>query len=317
MVPMKNFLPLLVFLFFCAPAKSQDRRSSNLPSENTLLWEVSGKGLGAPTYLYGTMHVLCEDDAWISEQLKEAISSSKYIYFEVDMDDMLQMLGAVKYLNMRDGVTLSDLLTQHEYDRVQEYFKNRKGLLPFSMMTRFKPFLLAAMISEQSMDCERTNGMEQLIMKQAKRYGKSVKGLETMAFQAGLFDSIPYAVQARELLNYIDSADQYAGQTKSLVEAYRKQDLVQLEELMRVADPGMDAYMDLLVYDRNKRWVDLLQEKMADAPLLVAVGAGHLPGKKGLIQLLRDKGYTVNPLPNTTILAAFNDQELISTAPIR
>ena len=148
------------------------------------------------------------------------------------------------------------------------------------------------------MTCEKKNGMETLIMSESRQYDKEIRGLETTKFQAGIFDSIPYDKQAKDLVNYIDSIDNYKEVTEQLVEVYKDQDLQQLDSLMHKSDPGMEKYMDLLLYDRNKNWVKQMPEIMAAKPTLFAVGAGHLPGKLGVISLLKKAGYTVKPVAN-------------------
>ena len=82
-------------------------------------------------------------------------------------------------------------------------------MLPFSMLERFKPMFISSMIEEEDLDCKATNGMEMIIMQEAKEQNKKINGLETAEFQAGLFDSIPYEKQAQSLMNYIDSAEDY------------------------------------------------------------------------------------------------------------
>ncbi|RYY12611.1 MAG: TraB/GumN family protein [Chitinophagaceae bacterium] len=268
-------------------------------SDNTLLWEISGNGLKSPSYLFGTMHILCATDAKLSPNMKQIIRDCNQVYFEIDMDDMGEMMGALKYLRMNDGAKISDLLTAEEYDRVKTYFDKNKSKLPFSMMNRFKPYFVSSMIGEQLMSCKETNGMEAIIMQEAKPYRKEVKGLETTAFQASIFDSIPYKKQAMDLVSYIDSVDHYKGITEEMVKVYLKQDLGKLDKLMQQSDVGMSEYMDLMLYDRNRRWVSLLPDIMkGDGATLFAVGAGHLPGDQGVISLLKKAGFTLKPLKN-------------------
>lgn len=278
-------------------SKKTDKKSGG-KLENTLLWEISGNGLSEPSYLFGTMHLLCADDARLSANLKKAIRDTKHIYFEIDMDDMSQMMSALKYVRMSDNTKLSDLLSKEEYARVKTYFDKNGSMLPFSMMERFKPYMLTSLIGEKSMGCEQTNGMEMSIMQEAKKYDKEILGLETAEFQAGLFDSIPYEKQAKELLNYIDSIDNYKDNTSDLVKVYREQNLQKMQELT-MTEKGIGEYMDLLVYDRNRRWVTQLSDILAKNRTLVAVGAGHLPGDNGMINLLRKAGYTLKPIKNT------------------
>ncbi len=182
-------------------ASASTKRGSNTNNLNTLLYEITGKGLTSPSYLFGTMHILCADDAKLSAAMKKIIRETGQVYFEIDMDNLQEMMGALQYLRMNDGKQLSDFLTTAEYDRVKNYFEKNKTLLPFSMMSRLKPYFISSLIGEQMMTCEKKNGMETLIMSESRQYDKEIRGLETTKFQAGIFDSIPYDKQAKDLVN--------------------------------------------------------------------------------------------------------------------
>lgn len=126
-----------------------------------------------------------------------------------------------------------------------------------------------------------------------------------MAYQAGIFDSIPYKLQAEQLIRYVDSSatekDQENKEFNELADAYKNQDLNKLEELSNKNDIGVSNFADLLLYNRNRNWVEKLKTLMNAKPLLIAVGAGHLPGEKGVINLLRKAGYNVKPVKNSMI----------------
>ena len=167
------------------------------------------------------------------------------------------------------------------------------------MLERFKPMLISGIVEEQAMDCPEKDGMEMQILSESKNYDKPVDGLETAEFQATLFDSIPYAEQARDLVNSIDSADQNKQTTQELVSLYKRQDLDGIDSLSRKDDGGVEgSHMDLLLYARNRKWAKLLDGLLRQKSLLIAVGAAHLPGKGGVIDLLRKEGYTVEPVRN-------------------
>ena len=140
-------------------------------------------------------------------------------------------------------------------------------------------------------------------MSEAKKVDREIKGLETAEFQAGLFDSIPYKQQAKELLNYIDSIDKFKKSTEELVEVYKKQDLKKIEELTTKSESGLEDYLDLLVYGRNRRWIQSLNFILRTKPTLIAVGAGHLPGDQGMLSLLKKAGFVVKPIPNPAPVA--------------
>src|SRR5437773_9458658 len=89
----------------------------------TLLWQISGNGLEKPSYLFGTIHMLCSDDAILSDSLINIIRNSEQVYFEVDMDNLFEMLGVMKKMKMRDDTTLADLLSGDDYQKVKTYFE--------------------------------------------------------------------------------------------------------------------------------------------------------------------------------------------------
>src|SRR5438309_6235890 len=108
-------------------------------SNNTLLWKISGNHLSRPSYLFGTIHMLCADDIQVSDSLKAAIKRSDKVYLELDMDNIFEMLGVMGKMKMRNDTTLADLLSPAQYDSVKNYFKKQNTLLPFSVLETYKP----------------------------------------------------------------------------------------------------------------------------------------------------------------------------------
>ncbi|HMU47417.1 MAG TPA: TraB/GumN family protein [Chitinophagaceae bacterium] len=269
--------------------------------DKTLLWKINGNGLEKPSWLFGTIHMICSDDAVLSPSMRKVIKECDEVYFEVDMDNLFEMVGAIGKMKMKGDTTLKDLYNKSDYSKVKEYFENKSTTFPFSLLETFKPMLAASTLEQKALPCDNTAMMEQVIMQKAKEYDKKISGLETMAYQAGILDSIPYKIQAEQLLSYINSAgndDTEDKQLKDMFKAYKDQDLKKLEELMIETDAGMAGFTDILLYHRNENWVTKLKKLMPGKSLLVAVGAGHLPGKKGVINLLRMAGYTVTPVEN-------------------
>jgi uncharacterized protein YbaP (TraB family) len=122
-----------------------------------------------------------------------------------------------------------------------------------------------------------------------------------MNYQVSIFDSIPYRLQAEQLLKYIQSQDDRSDAGKEfneMMDAYRTQDIEKLGKFITKSDYGLMQYEDMLLYQRNRNWVAKLKTIMQDRPVTIAVGAGHLPGEKGVINLLRKEGYTVRAINN-------------------
>jgi len=266
-------------------------------NDNSLLWEISGNGLKHPSFLFGTFHLLCKDDIKFSDPLKEAVKASNEMYMELDMDDPSTLLGGMLYMNMKDGKKLSDLYSPQDYKRLQAYFKDSLNM-PLMLLQAAKPYFLVALLYPRMMSCPSPSGVEEELVKMAKEDKKEIKGLETVQFQASVFDSIPYEWQAKELLKNIDSFPFYKAQFNQMVQLYKSQQLDSMQTIVGASEFGDDQYDDLLVNDRNKKWVAQLDSIMKSESVFVAVGAGHLGGSEGLISLLKKQGYQVGALLN-------------------
>ena len=285
----------MIFFMGC---KAQSESSFDVKKDgNTLLWRVSGNDLKQPSFLFGTFHLLCKEDIHFSDALKRAIKSSDEIYMEMDLDDPSTMLSGMLYMNMKDGKKLQDLYTPEEYQRLQNYFSDTLQM-PMMMFQKAKPYFLVALLYPKMMNCATPAGIEEELMKIAKEHKKEIKGLETMQFQASVFDSIPYEWQAKELLKNIDSFSVYKNEFEQMLDLYKKQELDSMRNMITKSEFGSEKYEDLLLNDRNKNWVKQLKGIMKNKSVFVAVGAGHLVGDFGLINLLRKEGYKVEPLEN-------------------
>lgn len=271
-------------------------------NEKTLLWKISGNGLEKPSYLFGTIHMLCKEDAYLSDNLVSAIRGADRVYLELDMDNLFELMGVMTKMKMRNDTTLKDLLSPQEYEVTRAYFEEHVSLLPFSVLETYKPLVASSMLMESGMLCDQQVAMETLIMEEAKKNGKRIDGLETMAYQMSVFDSIPYRLQARELYKAVsgDGKDNKASlaQFSEMMKAYKAQDLDKLSSLISDSDESMMQYEDVLLFNRNRNWVEKLRTLLKDKSLVIAVGAGHLPGEKGVISLLRKEGYTITPVSN-------------------
>ena len=287
----------LLFNLNTALAQTAGSRLPANPDDHTLLWEVSGNGLTQPSYLFGTFHLLCKQDILLSDVLKRAISNSHEVYLELDLDDPATVMGALMLMNMKDGKRLKELYTPDQYQRISAYFKDSLNT-PITLFQRMKPEFLIALLYPKMMPCNTATSVEEGVMQLANENGKEIKGLETMAFQASLFDSIPYDQQAASLLKNIDSMERSKVYFNLMLDAYKRQRLDEIEKIVNTTEFDAADHLDILLYNRNKNWVGQLKTMMKKNPVFTAVGAGHLVGKNGLISLLRAEGFTVSGLEN-------------------
>lgn len=286
---------LLIFFQSCVaqPAEKLKTNSDN----NTLLWEISGNNLSKPSYLFGTFHMMCRDDIHLSQQLNLALKNASEVYFEMDLDDPSNTLGAMLFMNMKNGKSLKDLYSPADYKKIEQFFKDSVGM-PLSNFQRMKPSMLGAFLYPKMMPCKTMSGVDMELLRIATENKKEIKGFETIAMQAAVFDSIPYESQAAELLKTIDSFQFYRKSFDSLVYVYKTQQLGAMDSLFNQSEFGLDDNRDIMLDGRNKNWVLQLKTIMPEKNIFMAVGAGHLVGENGLISLLKKEGYTLRPLAN-------------------
>lgn len=274
---------------FASLAKSND--------DNTLLWEISGKGLKKPSYLFGTFHMLCKQDIKFSNNLQAAIKQSQEIYFELDLDDPSTLLGGMLFMNMKGGKTLQDLYSPAEYDRLSKFFSDSLKM-KMNFFNKMKPMLLEALLYPRMMPCKTPSGVEQEVMSIAKKQKKEIKGLETIEFQGGIFDSIPYDVQAKALLKDIDSTQKMKTYLNKMIAIYKDQQTRKLADLTSDSAFSEGLNNDILLKNRNINWVRQLKSILPEKNIFIGVGAAHLFGKDGVIALLRKEGYKVRGIEN-------------------
>ncbi len=295
---MKWFIPVLLLCSCFAACKAQsDYKFEVQKNNNSLLWKISGNGLSKPSFVFGTFHLLCKEDIRFSNQLEEAVKASNEIYMELDMDDPSTLMSGMLFMNMKGGKKLQDFYTVEEYSRVVAYF-NDTLRTPIMLFQKAKPYFLVALLYPRMMNCTSPAGVEEELLKIAKENNKEIKGLETVQFQASVFDSIPYDWQAKELLKNIDSFSLYKKEFEDMVEMYKDQNLDSMQNMLMKSEFGSDEYEDILLKERNINWVKQLKSIMKKESVFVAVGAGHLTGKSGLINLLKKEGYKVEALVN-------------------
>jgi uncharacterized protein len=298
----KLFLALsIIFIYSCSATKKQ--ATSNPKAEtsdaNTLLWEVSGKDAIKPSYIYGTMHMLCKDDVKISENLQNALNSVDQIYFEIDMSDMGAMVSALPKMNMKGDTTLKKLLSPTDYSNLKKYME-QKSPLPFAILEKMQPLLVSSIFAKDYMNCnEEVSGVELRIIEINKKgANKKIFGLETIMDQINALGAMPYKLQAENLMQSINDSAISRKKFSELKDAYIQQDLNKLFKLMNESDDKVMDYEDALLTKRNKNWIVSFKSIFPKNNIIAAVGAAHLIGKNGIIQLLRDAGYTVKPVFN-------------------
>jgi uncharacterized protein YbaP (TraB family) len=264
---MIGYFPLILFLLEGCVSGKINSRSPDSNKENALLWEISGKGISSPSYIFGTIHMICPEDFIISDTVRKIFSSTEKLYLELDMDDPMMTVKSMKLSLKTDG-SLKDMMEKEDYERLEKFMKDSIGL-PTLLMNRMKPFALMSLIYDRILPCKKKESYELSFLEMAQKEKKEVLGLERIEGQKREFEE--------------------------MVSLYKKKDLSSLALLINKSTSQSD-YEDILIYNRNRNWVPVMEKAMSDHSVFFAVGAGHLPGENGVIRLLRKAGYTVRPV---------------------
>jgi uncharacterized protein YbaP (TraB family) len=280
---MRKILYLVFGLFSCF--------NQAQPLENELLWKISGKGLEQPSYLFGTIHATC--DATLDDTTLKALEDTKQLYLEIDMDDPMLQMQMIQGMAMKDGVTIASLVSEDEFVLLDEFLQQNIGMSA-KMINTFKPFMLSSMLLPKLLDCE-FQSIEMELMKVTKAQNEEVYGLETVSEQLAIFDKISYEEQVKELLKTAKSdLTKEKKEMKKVMDVYKTKDIEKMLVLMDESDNTISAdNIDLLVVNRNKNWIPVIEKVIKNTPTFFGVGAAHLAGDTGVIKLLRKQGYKV------------------------
>lgn len=258
-------------------------------TENTLLWKVEGEDI-KDAYLFGTIHLLPQSEFELKSSVIEALDASETLVLELDMSDPAMQGKMMQKAPMKDGETLDKLLDEPTYQKLDKMLQESIGA-NVAFMNGWKPFIVSSFLIGRLIEGQPAS-FELSLVQAAKKREMPIVGLETLEEQMSIFDRIPYQSQADDLAEMVNEEEKIKNLYAEMVAAYKAENLSRLYEMLTeyMDDP---KERDMMLGDRNRKWVPVFAEKAADTKIFMGVGAGHLPGEDGMIALLREAGYKV------------------------
>ncbi|RPA67105.1 TraB/GumN family protein [Cyclobacteriaceae bacterium YHN15] len=285
---LKN-LSLLLILFFLIISKSNSAENEG----NSLLWKISGNGLEQESYLFGTIHLICQDQFKMDDRILNALGKSKKIALEIDMSDQNMMMEMQRLSVNADFKNIKDEFDPKQIEAVDEFLKNKYGT-GLDQLGVLKPFVLSTMIITKLLPCEEISSYEMFFLQKSQEGNTPMTGLETIEDQVKIFDNIPLKTQLDDIGDLVMD-ESSIKEFDTLVSAYLDEDIDLLYELI-TKNEMFKNHGDMLLADRNKKWIPLIEDLVKEQTTFIAVGSGHLASETGVIQLLRDAGYEVEPV---------------------
>ncbi|CAN5410475.1 TraB/GumN family protein [soil metagenome] len=289
----KIFLLSIVCLSFTTISFAQKSNTNN-----SILWKVTGKGLQKPSYLFGTYHFLSNAFVDTMSAVKNAYKSVETVAGELIIDSSIQapMMEAA----LLKGVTLQKVLPDTLYAKASAWFKEEAGL-DIAKLDQLNPLTImtaASAITYQKYFPSKPGEvqLDTYFQDEAKKDGKKVIGLETIDVQIkALFGQLTMQRQVELLNEMFKEKDELKRLLGVMNNAYISQNMNELQQLMYGSSYKPEE-LKVLLDDRNNHWMEQLPKLMKEQPVFVEVGALHLFGQKGLINQLKEQGYTVTPI---------------------
>ncbi len=268
--------------------------SCSIYGQNSLLWQISKENLKDTSYLYGTIHLASKKYFYINPKVHAIKKKVDAGVFEIVLQpDSINFITSA--LKANTGEKLKDICTVEEQRMIFDYFQSRLGLQE-TVVNEFSPIALTTFLFQFLIPSDTTGAIDQLLQNDFKIMGKRVAGLETVKMQYDLLFGIPINFQKKELLEAVQKEDSLINAIYQLDSVYSNQDLAGIELLLNNLKNQGYLNKELLNDSRNIKMIPKIEILLSKQSNLICIGAAHLGGEKGLISLLRNKGYVVSPV---------------------
>lgn len=271
-------------------------RAAVAPAKH-MLFRVRGPN-GATVYLLGSVHLLSAEAGKLPPEVDSAFAHARSVTFETSLDSVqMRAQELVAKGRYTGGATLRSSLAPAAAAKVDSILHGYG--IGIDQVAPFKPWFVSLLMTQlviQKANFQAQYGVDMQLNARAKAANKPVHGLESVDFQMNLFDTLSPADQESMLLA-AKAPDESAKELMSIKDAWLAGDVAKLDSLMIESNTESPGVTKVLLTDRNASWIPKLEEMLKGTDdALVVVGAAHLVGKQGVVELLKAKGYTVEQL---------------------
>lgn len=292
----KSFLLVLWVAVFASLVLAQEKADKN---EKAFLWRV--KSNSVTVYILGSVHLLKKENYPLKPAIEFAFEQANKLVLEVDLNGPGQENLAQSLLKKGmspDGKTLEESVTPETYQLAEK--RAREMGIEIQAFSRLKPWLVALTISTaklQSLGFDPNYGIDKYFSDKARKAKKETLGLETVEYQINLFDGMPSSVQEMLLRQTLKDLDVMEKEVTRIIRSWTTGDIETAEKILLESFREYPDIYQRLISDRNRMWLPQIEELLkGKEDCLVIVGAGHLVGQGGVIELLRARGYSVEQL---------------------
>lgn len=273
---------LLLFLLLVTTAKTQ------------LLYRISGKDLKQDSYLFGTIHTMPKEDFEMPKKVMDAVKTCATIALEIDIDmSMSEKIEMAKMTMIPNGETLKNHMSDSSYLKLKSYCIDSLGWKEskFEQYAHLKPFFFSSLVLQEKIGKQKSFEME--FDKLAKKYKKPLIGLETAMYQMETIDRISIKDQVQFMDDFSNMSE-----FDTMFKLYEQEDINGLYNLIAAETNMLPEFNHWFLDVRNANWIPVIEKQISKEATFIAVGAGHLGGTNGVLELLKKQGYTLTGISN-------------------
>ncbi|WP_442201737.1 TraB/GumN family protein [Rhizobium sp. RAF56] len=299
---------LLAELKLSDPAKyaAVMAEAAAVPNGQSIFWKIEKPGL-KPSWLLGTMHVTDPRVLTMPKGAPEANQAASTIIVESDeiLDDKkaaMSLLAKPELTMFSDGSTISKFLSAEDNARLEAGLKERG--IPLAAVLRMQPWMIASVVALPPCELARKGRgaqfLDQKLAVEAAKAGKQVKGLETLTEQLQAMADLPVEFHLKSLIQTLELGTKMKDVVETMTDLYLSGQIGATMPMLKTVSPDeatddgdYAAFEQRIILDRNKVMAEHAAPILANGNVFMAVGALHLPGEQGLVELLRKQGFTV------------------------
>lgn len=266
-------------------------------NNNSLCWKITGPGLAQPSYVFGTIHLISKKDFFLSKPVETAFKSCKTLALEVDLNmDKETKKEVGKSAILPSGKTIDEFCSAEELKILKSFMTDTVKIsgLKIKLYSRLKPIYLQSILLKEQL--KGVKSYEETFAKKAKKNNMNQVGLEPINLQMKILDTIPVEQQIKDMITSIKEGKASIRNFNEMIQVYKAQNIEKLHELTISEDSGIANFEDVFLNNRNESWIPVIEQLAKKQATFIAVGAAHLGGEKGVLNLLKLKGYKVEPI---------------------
>lgn len=258
-------------------------------NKNSLVWQITEGGKNT-SFILGTMHVRDARAFQFEHLFYEKILKCEAFATEFNLDDIQNQTDFT--LSLPDGLQLHNVIEPKAFAKISRVVEQKMGL-PLVHFNSLKPIIVTNMLTESVLSSDRLMSLDETLWRFASENGRILRGIETFEEQVEILNKMGLDEQIKGLKDLVSDFSKFRKQLLNMTRLYEQADI---QKLYKVAKKTAKGNRRLLLYDRNHIMAQRIADMTKEMTLCAAIGAGHLAGKNGVLNLLKKNGFEVAPV---------------------